>query len=85
MIYRCWLKDDHDEEDGVDIEATAVHSAAARACDRWNEKGKWSGDPLPDEIEVYVRDLKGDLYLVDVGVDFSVHFSGGKPRLVEEK
>jgi hypothetical protein len=75
MMFRCWLKDHHGEEDGSDIDAFDAHDAAAEACQEWSDGGTFAGDPIPGEIEVYVRNTANrELFLVGVAPSYSVSF-----------
>jgi len=85
MMFRCWLKDHHGEEDGRNIDAFDAQDAAADACQEWNDGGTFSGDPIPDEIEVYVRNAETrELFLVGVEPQYDVSFYGGKPQPAAE-
>ena len=85
MIFRCWLKDHHGEQDGREVDAYDAQVAAAEACQEWNDRGTFAGDPIPDEIEVYVRNAKTrELFLVNVEPEYDVSFYSGEAKPVAE-
>lgn len=85
MHCRCWAKDWHNESDGLDVEAFDASDAAADAVDKWNDRGMFAGDPIPDPIEVYVRALETqELFLVDVSPSWDVSFYGGTAKKIAE-
>jgi len=51
MRHLCWIPDYEDEDNAIEIEAMDAEDAAQDACERWEEKGRWAGDPMPDRIE----------------------------------
>lgn len=84
-MHLCWMKDYHDESDGIEIEAFDAADAAGDACDAWNERGLFSGDPIPGVIEVYVRDMDTrELFMVEVEPSYDVSFYGGRAEKVPE-
>ena len=85
MRCRCWMKDWHDESDAIEVDSFDADDAAADACDRWNDRGVFAGDPIPDMIEVYVRDMDTrDLFMVEVGASWDVSFYGERAKKVPE-
>lgn len=81
--YLCWVPDYENEDNAIEIEAFDAQDAAQDACERWEEKGRWAGDPMPDSIDVRVRDADGLLYDVVVGVSYSIDFYANRPKAVE--
>lgn len=80
MSFKCWLPIYEGEDEALVIEdESSADDAAAEACEKWNTQGVWSGDPIPDPIEVRVRDAQGKLWLVEVTPDWDVSFYCGKP------
>lgn len=49
--------------------------AAEIACQRWNERGEWSGDPIPDPCDVLVAAPDGSRWRVSVDVEWSPSFT----------
>lgn len=83
--YHCWVDGWHEEGGGVEVEALDPEDAAGDACDAWNDRGSFAGDPIPDFIGVYVRDLETlELFTVDVTPDYSVSFYGRNAKKVDE-
>ena len=85
MRCRCWMKDWHEERDGIGVDAFDADDAASDACDQWNDRGVFAGDPIPHVIEVYVRDLDTrNLFMVEVEPSYDVSFYGGRAKKVPE-
>lgn len=85
MKFHCWLKDHHGEEDGREVDAFDAQDAAGDACQEWSDGGTFAGDPIPDEIEVYVRNVETrELFMVDVEPQYNVSFYGGPPKPAAE-
>lgn len=80
---KCWMPDYEEEDEAISLaDADDEESAASEACEWWNSMGRWSGDPMPDEIEVYVRGPVG-LVVVDVVPAYDVHFRDTATRPVK--
>lgn len=73
---------DLEEEDEAHVVEDAFDEeyAASEACDWWNDHGRWSGDPVPDRIEVHVRGPAG-LVVVDVLPAYDLHFRDTAARV----
>lgn len=82
----CWMKDQDHERDGIEIEALDHEDAAQEACEQWEKRGSFAGDPYPDPIEVHVRDLNTRaLFLVSVSPSWDVSFySTGSAKQIDE-
>lgn len=75
MKYQCWLADAHGEDDGMELDADEACEAASDACEAWHYRGYWAGHPIPDPIEVHVRDLTTrKVVAVDVIPSYDVSF-----------
>ena len=87
MSFRCWLPNYEDEGSALLVEDEwSAEDAAAEACQKWSDNGVWSGDPIPDPIEVHVRDVNGDLWIVEVEPSYDVSFCAYmSKKKVEEK
>lgn len=82
-IHRCWIVGYEDEEDAVEIDVMDVDYAASKACEHWESHGRWSGDPMPDDIKVRVRTEDGKLFDVSVDTHYSVDFYANAPVAVK--
>lgn len=81
--YACWVEDYEEEEDALAVETCfGVEHAARVACQHWESHGRWSGDPVPDLIDVSVRDSDGTRWVVNVGHDYSIDFHTSTPTRV---
>lgn len=76
--YSCWDHLNSEEEDATEIAAHDVEDAARFACEKWESLGHWSGDPLPNSVQVSVRRPDGALFLVEIGHEYSVSFYSNK-------
>jgi len=72
--FKCWLPSYEDEDSAISIDSIDVEDAASDACQKWSDRGAWSGDPIPQPIEVHVRDAEGKLWLVKVEPQWDVSF-----------
>lgn len=82
--FLCWMPDYHGGEEKAAVIESVMDEypdyVAKEACDYWYSRGVWSGDPIPPDFDVYVRNTETqDLFLVTVYTDYSVSFSGGAP------
>lgn len=86
VLFRCWLKDSHEETSGCDVDdAFDAQDAASEACQRWNDGGTFAGDPMPESFGVYVRDLASrELFLVEVTPTWDVSFCADTPAPAAE-
>ena len=81
MKFRCWRLDMSDEAGGTDIDdALDAEDAAQLVCEKWERDGGFAGDPIPDPIEVDVRDEEGMLWHVEVTPQYDVSFWATKAR-----
>lgn len=85
MKHLCWVPDYEDEDNAIEIEAMDAEGSAEDACERWEENGRWAGDPMPSRIYVRVRDDEGALFDVVVGVDYSIDFYSIRSAKVIER
>jgi len=79
----CWEPDYEDEDCALAIDAHDAEYAAQMACERWEKRGRWAGDPMPDGIDVRVRAEDGSLHDVSVSVSYSVDFYASKTTPVK--
>jgi hypothetical protein len=77
MKFMCWEIDDSEGSATEIDDAYDPSDAAATACEKWHDSGRW--DSTSSEIEVCVRDESGALWLVDVAPEYDISFYGGKP------
>lgn len=77
--YKCWMPEyDEREDDALEIDKPAIlfspEDIASKACNEWLSRGKFSGDPIPNEITVHVRTPDGDLFEAKVEPSYEVTF-----------
>jgi hypothetical protein len=85
MKFHCWLQGDHVESDGLEVDAFDPSEAAQEACVAWNDRGAWAGDPFPNTIDVYVRDVSTrELVTVAVSPSWDISFYGDDPEPAAE-
>lgn len=86
--FLCWMPDYHGDEADACFEADEIETVMAdypeyvakQACEHWYSHGVWSGDPVPDEIDVCLRNAEtGDGFVVRVYSEWEVVFSGAMP------
>lgn len=88
--YKCWMPEyDEREDDALEIEPRvlfAPEEVASEACNQWFRRGKWSGDPIPNEITVHVRAPDGKLFEAKVEPSYDVTFYSYVPaKKIEEQ
>lgn len=87
--WRCWDVDSGSEEHGLvvdDDDACDPEEAAEHACELWELAGAYAGDPMPDMLDVRVRDMSsGVLFAVEVHPEYDVHFEACEAMVVEKQ
>lgn len=90
MKLRCWMPDYENEVDASEFdinalpteEAAAAEFAAGDAMEKWEAKGRWAGESVPDEMTVHVRAPSGAVFAVCITHDYSINFYTGDAKLV---
>jgi len=72
--YMCWLEDADEANAIAVVDVDDPGFAASCACDEWQRRGEWSGDPVPDIVTVNVRCWDGLVRVFDIEPQWEVEF-----------
>lgn len=83
MLFRCWIEDLENESGRVTLDAFDAEDAARTHVENFVSRGAFCGDPIPQEIDVLVRDADDCLWRVPVATRWEPSFHASTPRRVK--